>query len=165
MSQGSLYSTILSTASLDGGVNDGFKDSTMEPSYGSIRLQPIILQDDIARLSNGITEAQAGNTFISTVIERKLLDFNILKSNFMVIGSEEIKREVVHDLEEKPLTLSGEKQKRVTEYTYLGTTIHEDGTSALALATLRKRYGRAKQMVFEIKSVIEDCRMDSIWWP
>ena len=53
-----------------------FQTSNYEISYCDIRLQPLIFQDDISRLSSSPRNAQAGNIFVEACMEAKLLDLN-----------------------------------------------------------------------------------------
>ena len=54
LSQGTLESATLSSSSLGVGVNDKFASSPWESSYGMVRLQPILFQDDIGRLVSSL---------------------------------------------------------------------------------------------------------------
>ena len=83
--QGSLDAGILSSASLGMGVQEAFRSSQWEASYGRIRLQPALYQDDIGRMVSSLQAAQAGNTFLSSLMESKLLSFNTEKSICLVI--------------------------------------------------------------------------------
>ena len=51
ITQGSVGGALVSTVNLDFTVNNHFRDSNYEISYSDIRLQPLIFQDDISRLS------------------------------------------------------------------------------------------------------------------
>ena len=48
--------------------------------------------------------------------------------------------------------------KNVEKYTYLGEILHEKGLEVSALATINKRYGKAKPLIFEVMAVVEECR-------
>ena len=84
--QGSLDGAILSAVSIGGGVNEYFSDSKYEVWYDNVRLQPAIFQDDVMRMAGGRMEAQVGNRLMECVAESKLLNFNLGKSNFMMLG-------------------------------------------------------------------------------
>ena len=49
--QGTLEGALVSGVNIDKGVNEYFKDSEYEVSYGPVPLQPILYQDDVARMS------------------------------------------------------------------------------------------------------------------
>ena len=52
--------------------------------------------------------------------------------------------------------------KKVNEYTYLGDVISGEGVGASVLARVEKRFDKAMHAVFEIKSIIEDCRKNVV---
>ena len=54
-----------------------FRHSSYELSYGEEELNPLLFQDDIARVCDSVEAAQHGNELVSHVMETKLLDFNI----------------------------------------------------------------------------------------
>ena len=160
--QGSLEGAVISATGLGRGVNSFFKSSQWEAFYGSVRLQPSLYQDDIGRMVSNLLAAQAGNTFLSTMMESKLLNFNVLKSVFLVVGNCEETEKIKEQVTEKPLMLSGKIMKNVVQYDYLGMVVHEGGAGASAAATVNKRVGRVKQLIFEIKAVLEDCRLETV---
>ena len=94
--QGTLEGALVSAVSLDNGVNDFFKESEYEVSYGDIELQPLLYQDDVARMALDIESAQIGNDKMEALAETKLLDYNLEKSCFIVIGSKKT-RQVMED--------------------------------------------------------------------
>ena len=92
--QGSLDGAILSAGSIDYTVNRFFSNSIYEMSYGGINLQPLLYQDDVFRLCQDPFSAQLGNELMDNVMETKLLDFNLDKSCYMVIGSKEARTKI-----------------------------------------------------------------------
>ena len=50
----------------------------------------------------------------------------------------------------RTLLLSGKPMNNVAQYSYLGEEISEEGVSKSVLATIKKRLGRTKQLIFEI---------------
>ena len=52
--------------------------------------------------------------------------------------------------------------KETFQEKYLGNQIHHLGNSESVLATIRARSGQVSTAIFEIKSVIEDCRAHSV---
>ena len=144
------------------GVNEAFRSSQWEASYGRIRLQPALYQDDIERMVSSLQAAQAGNTFLSSLMESKLLSFNTEKSICLVVGKDEDANQMRTHLTNQPLKLCGKPMKNVMQYTYLGEELHELGVAASAEATINKRYGKVKQLIFEIKSILEDCRLNTV---
>ena len=75
--QGTVEGAVISAASIDYTIAKFFDDSEAEISYGNLNLRPLIFQDDIARLSTSVNDAQVGNIKLSSCMESKLLDFNV----------------------------------------------------------------------------------------
>ena len=101
---------------------------------------------------------QTGNNKMESVMETKLLDFNLDKSCVIVMGSEKRKAEIDEQLKEKPLKLCGQKMKYVLKEKYLGDFLSSGGLSEGVQATILKRKGQVVTSILEIKVVIEDCR-------
>jgi hypothetical protein len=68
------------------------------------------------------------------------------------------RKEMVTQFDKSPPLLYGAKMKRVLADKYLGDQISAGGLAASAAATIAKRKGRVVQSIFEIKTVIDDCR-------
>ena len=105
--QGTLEGAIVSAVSLDNGVDDFFADSEYEVRYGDVSLQPIVYQDDVARLSTDIESVQMGNMRMEAMAETKLLDFNLDKSCFVVIGKKKKQIEILEEVQNNPIMLCG----------------------------------------------------------
>ena len=123
-------------------------------------MKPLLFQDDIARICDSVEAAQHGNELVTHVMESKLLDFNLDKSCFMVVGKLSVKETILKQLEHSPITLSGVPMKVVTQEKYLGDFIHCNGNPDSVLATVKARYGLAVSAINEIKSVLEDIRIN-----
>ena len=102
IAQGSIGGALISTVNLDYTVNMHFQTSNYEISYCDIRLQPLIFQDDIARLSNSPRDAQAGNIYVEACMEAKLLDLNTDKSCFIILGGDKIVQPIKEELVTNP---------------------------------------------------------------
>ena len=59
--QGSSGAAVVSGSNLDEGVSQYFNNSDEEISYGKVRLQPQLLQDDILRMAANVQSARNGN--------------------------------------------------------------------------------------------------------
>ena len=156
--QGTLDGAIISACSIDYSVDKFFSKSSQEISYGELSLQPLLYQDDIFRLCSDPFSAQIGNALIDTVMETKLLDFNIDKSCYLVIGPKAGQNKIREHFKETPLTLSGQPMKEANEEKYLGDYISSEGLARSTMITIKKRYDKVKTAVREIGAVIEDCR-------
>ena len=121
-----------------------------------------MFQDDIARLATSVWGAQVGNNKMETVMETKLLDFNLDKSCVIVMGSTAKKIEIEKQLEATPLTLCGQKMKCLKMEKYLGDMICTGGLAESVQATILKRKGQVVTSILETKAVIEDCRANLV---
>ena len=96
---------MISAANIDYSMNRFFSVSKDELSYAGIKLQPLIFQDDISRTTTSVWAAQSGNNIIEAALETKLLDFNLDKSCFIIMGSRDNKEKIEEELKLNPLTL------------------------------------------------------------
>ena len=160
--QGTLEGANISAANIDYTVNKFFKNSKEEVSYGNERLQPLLFQDDISRISTSLEAAQVGNYIMEAVMESKLLDFNHDKSVVIIMGSKKKKEDIEKEMKVKPLTLCGKDMEIATSEKYLGDMISADGLAESVSATVMKRKGQTVSCMIETKAVIEDCRANAI---
>ena len=160
--QGTLEGAHISAANSDYTVNEFFKNSNDEISYGEERLQPLLFQDDISRISTSLKAVQSGNDKMEAVMESKLLDFNHDKSVLIVMGSKKKKDMIEEEMMDCPPTLCGKVMKMTNSEKYLGDMISSDGLADSVTATVLKRKGSVITNIFETKAVIEDCRANSV---
>ena len=73
---------------------------------------------------------------METLAETKLLDCNLEKSCYVVMGSKKARCEVNKKLDEKPLLLCGKPMQRERQGKYLGDWLSEDGLTASAASLL-----------------------------
>ena len=162
ITQGSIGGALISTVNLDYTVNNFFKDSQYEISYCDIRLQPLIFQDDLSRLSSSPKDAQAGNIFIEACMESKLLDLNVDKSCFIILGDKKMVQNTRKELSNCPLSLCGNPMKEKVSDKYLGDFIHTSGPSQSVECTISNRYGRTLLGILETRAIIDDCRINTV---
>ena len=135
LAQGSLEGALVRSVSLDSDVMEFFKDSSEEANYFSVRLQPLLYQDDVARISYNVESAQTGNTKMEVIAETKLLDYNLEKSGFLIVGEKKAKLKLQRDLNESPLIFCDRRMKQEINIKYLGNWLSANG-----LADSVKRY-------------------------
>ena len=135
-----------------------FDSSEHEVHYQDLPLAPLLFQDDIARLSLSVQSAQFGNDIMRSVAESKLLDFNIEKSGFVIFASKRRRPEVLNELKVQPLELCNKKMKHMSSVKYLGDYLNEKGLAESVHVTVLKRKGLVTKAIYDIKSVINDCR-------
>ena len=155
--QGTIEGALCSAVNLDSGVRDFFQNSEHEVSYGDVMLGPALFQDDVARLCDDPVSAQIGNVKMEAMAETKLLDFNMDKSCLIAIGRKKARTALEKKLIENPPQLYGRDMKQVKAEKYLGDQISSTLAESVA-ATVTKRSGRVLQSIFEIRTVLDDCR-------
>ena len=119
--QGTGEGALISALNLDSGVRNFFCSSDSEVSYGPVKLAPVLFQDDIARLTLNIKSAQQGNKRMEAMAETKLLDYNLEKSSFMIIGNQISKKKIEQELLENPLLFCGKPMVQVMKLNILVT--------------------------------------------
>ena len=156
--QGTLEGAIVSAVNLDTGVSEFFHNSEHEVNYGNVVINPLLYQDDVARLSLDLKSVQIGNDKMEAVAERKLLNYNLEKSCFTVIGSKKTRAKMQQEVKECPVLLCGAEMKQEDNVKYLGDWISGFGLSDSVDVTIKKRKGLVSLSIYEIRAVIEDCR-------
>ena len=76
----------------------------------------------------------------------------------MVIGSKKSTKEMHTQLTETPLMLCGSEMKKETKTKYLGDMLSASGLAESVYETVKSRTGITMKTIFEIRSVIDDCR-------
>ena len=125
-------------------------------------MQPLIFQDDISRLNSSLENAQAGNIYVESCMESKLLDLNTDKSCYILMGSKKCVKMLESELSVTPLTLCGDKMKGKVSDKYLGDYIHSMGPSASVQCTISYRYGGIVSGILETRAIIDDCRVNTV---
>ena len=95
---------------------------------------------------------------MESLAESKLLDFNLKKSCYMIIGDKTRRNAMKKETERNPITLCNQPMSCVSEAKYLGDWISEGGLTDSVECTVRKRKGLAVSSIHEIRLVVEDCR-------
>ena len=72
--QGTGGGALVSSINLDKDMGEFFSRSSTEVTYGEVRLQPLIFQDDVVRLTGDVSSARAGNKRIENVVKLKQLE-------------------------------------------------------------------------------------------
>jgi hypothetical protein len=139
-----------------------FTDSIDEDCYGTIRLQPLIYIDDLARSSPDLRSVRAGNMKFSCLAMEKQLQFHPKKSCYLVYGTENFKARIKLEAEEEPVMLGPNTLKEKTEEKYLGDVFSSRGLSASIEATIDDRAAKIKGSIYELRAVIEDFRMQAV---
>ena len=92
------------------------------------------------------------------VAATKLLNFNLEKSGFLIFGSKRRRLEVENKLKTDPLVLCDKLMGQQHIAKYLGDYLSELGLSESIKLTVSKRKGLAARAMYEVKSILSDCR-------
>ena len=160
--QGTVGGALASQVNIDRGVERYFCGSRDEENYGTVRLQPIIFQDDIARLAGDVRSAQAGNHKLSYVMKEKQLKVHSDKTGFIAIGKKKFQERIAQEVTESPIMFGEITTKSKVMDKYLGDMIHKDGLSASVQATIEESLGRITAATHEMKTVLDDFRLQAI---
>ena len=139
-----------------------FSGSKDELYYGTVRCEYFAYQDDIGKPSAGVNEAQAANIKMDQLFKEKGLDAHPDKTGYIFFGSKNYKEKVANQLEGCELSLGNFSVKRKEFDRYLGQILHTDGVRASVEATIAEREGKMKGAIFEVKSIIEDFKMQAL---
>ena len=120
VAQGSIGGALASSLNLDVEVNNFFSGSIDEVSYSNVRLQPIILQDDLCRLFTSADSARNGVRRMENIMKLKQLDINVDKSSYIVCKKSSKNAEIRQDFKIIPLKYDGLMMKEKECEKYLG---------------------------------------------
>ena len=147
LGQGGLDSAFLSSTNLDNGTREEFKDSTNEVSIGKVMVGPILFFDDCMRIASSVNDAQAGIIKLEQLAESKLLNYNMKKTKFVVIGEKKAKEKLEEDVDSSPLMLYNTPLKKSSAEKYVGWYLSDKGLANCAQTTIERRVGNVKKQV------------------
>ena len=102
--QGTLGGALVSQGVLDSGISEQFSPGGEdEMRYGSVKLGPLIFQDDVLHGADGIKQARNANNKMANVVRKLNLRFNEDKTFCIAIGSVKQRRTIQEELKIKPL--------------------------------------------------------------
>ena len=161
--QGSVDDAIISSVSIGNDVCEAFADEAdkFEVKYESVELSPLCFQDDILRMSDSFESAKYGNKLMENVIAKKGLEFNTEKSMYIVMGNKKARNKIKSEFDKSPITLCGDKMKEVKVLQYLGESLSINLEDSVHQTVVR-RVAVARHAIFEIRTVIEDTRANSL---
>ena len=138
----------MSSANVLVGVDDEFRDSDKEVVYHNIKLNPQSFMDDILRPAENVRNAQYGNDKMEEMVKKKVLKFNLDKSNFVILGNKKSRKKLRDEEERNPLLLCGQKMKEVKSIKFLGDVITHNLEESVH-ETVQRRITVAKHTIAE----------------
>ena len=115
----------------------------------------------MCRLCLDPLSGQQGLDRFETLANSKLLQFNSLKSCFIILGTRKARLDLEEQFSLNPPLLYGQPLKIENQGTYLGDELGKTVAESISL-TIKKRLGLTKKAIFEIKSVVEDVRSGAV---
>ena len=157
-SQGSVDAALISSNSMGNSLKELFDEEDKEITYNNdLVLSALAYMDDVGRVSMDREKTQYGIDRMEELLNRKGLEFNQSKSNFLIIGSKKEQRRLQKEIEETPLKLCKENMKQVKNLKILGDFISSELSESVH-QTILKRIGVATISIYEIRAVVEDRR-------
>ena len=125
--------------------------------YVDLPVPHTIYMDDINALSEDVKAAQLKMNKIEDMLESKLLDANLDKTSYTILGDRKAAKKLECDSKKEPLTLYGKKVTEVSMFKFLGDFISNSLEDSI-YQTVKRRVAIARLAVYEIRTVIEDRR-------
>ena len=161
--QGGFGGALVSGHDLARGCQNYFVSSQDEVNYERVRTNPQLYQDDWLRVANSVNAARVGMMKLLCMIREKQLTCHKDKTCFVVIGNKRYISKVKKEVEKNPIMLGSQETKPSKEEMYLGDVLAEGSSLAASTRdTVDKRIARARGAIREVKSVMEDFRMQAI---
>ena len=156
--QGSASAGLVSATNLDRGIQKWFNESDKVMSFNTIRIQPMSYQDDTGSICDGAIMARDQAKRIDLMLREKVLDAHPDKSGYLLLGSNKFINNQKKEINKNPIKFEQFDLKEKMSDKYLGQVI-EKNLAKSALATVQDRSGKIKGAAIEIKSIIEDYKM------
>ena len=160
--QGGGGAALASALNLDMGVNTYFQGSKDEECYGRVKLQPLIFVDDLLRGAKDVNCLRAGCLKLDYVLRSKQLEAHPTKSGILIFGSEQFKAKAQSEIREAPVMMGKIIMKEKINEAYLGDILCSEGLRASTEASIRARVAKVKGSIYELRSIIEDFRMQVV---
>ena len=157
--QGTGGGALVSSVNLDNDMEEFFAGSSSEVTYGEVRLQPLMFQDDVVRLAGDIASARAGNQRLEKLVKLKQLEMHPDKTGMIIFGNQ---KNLVKEITERPVMFNDFETKSKVMDKWLGELFHMDGLGASVEATVKERLGKIKAAIREAVSIVEDFRMQMV---
>ena len=162
ISQGSQGAGLASGADIAQGLEDYFKGSKDEVTFGSVRCNPQGFVDDIARAAQDVASARIGNIKLHAMMEDKLLTCHPTKTCYVVVGTPKFREKILAEVEDDPIMFGDFACKSQTSEVYLGDVISSLGLEASVELTIQRRLGLVRGAMYETKAIMEDYRMQAV---
>ena len=104
--QGSFGAALASSLNIGCAIKDTFRERS-STNIGSLPLNAVVMQDDIAKLNDNVEQAREGCYKIHKTLVSKQLSVNQDKCKYLIVGPKRFREETLRDLENQPLGMGG----------------------------------------------------------
>ena len=125
--------------------------------YDNVVVYPLLWQDDLFYASSSIEKAQEANDKLIYFVESKLLNLNLMKTVFLIAGKKKAREKLQEEVNASPLRLYNMRMKQVDSEKYLGMWLSSTTADSIS-TTVNMRIGLATRSIYEIRTIVEDCR-------
>ena len=87
-----MEAALISSSNVAVGVEEAFLSSEKELKYFDFVMNPQSYVDDVMRLAESVESAQYGNDAMEKMVKCKVLEFNLDKSTFVIIGNKKARK-------------------------------------------------------------------------
>ena len=105
---------------------------------------------------------RVGCSKLDYVLREKQLEAHPTKSGYLVFGSEQFKAKVENDVKGTPVMLGKVEMREKHSEAYLGDILCCKGLRASTEASIKERTAKVKGSIYELRSLVEDFRMQSV---
>ena len=161
--QGTIGAALISQAVLDDAVMEHLPPGgDLLPQYGSVPLAPLMYQDDLLNVAEGLQEARKVNEKVDILMKQRGLSLNQDKSVCLIWGDKKQKKEASEELKITPLMCGSFETKEVQIEKWLGQYLSSAGLADSVAQTVAARSGKIRAACFEIVQIVNDWRSQAV---
>ena len=138
LGQGSFGAALASSLNIGCAIQDTFRE-TSSTNIGTLPLNAVVMQDDIAKLNDNLGQARDGCKKIYNTLMRKQLSVNHDKCKYLIVGPKKFRQDTLKELETQPMCMGGVVIKHAANEKYLGDWVNELGCKESIDDTIKER--------------------------
>ena len=149
LGQGSFGAALASSLNIGCAIKDTFGEVS-STHIGTLPLNAVVMQDDIAKLNDNLEQARDGCDKILNTLMRKQLSVNHDKCKYLIVGPKKFRENTLKELEKDPLKMGGAKIDHAGTEKYLGDWVNELGCKQSIDDTIKERMRKQTSKVNDI---------------
>ena len=106
LGQGSFGAALASSLNIGCTIQDTFRETSLT-QIGTLPINAVVMQDDIAKLNDNLVQARDGCNKIHDTLMRKQLSINHDKCKYLIVGPRKFREETLKELETQPMSMGG----------------------------------------------------------